>query len=344
MAEIRTMRAAVVTVDRALEVQTVPMPAIGPYDALVKLTYGATCAGTDQRVIDHGHPRPLQYPGILGHESVGRVLEVGEKVASFKPGDLISRVGAPETAEMGACWGGFAEYGVARDWRAMRVGRLDEMLWRRARVNQVIPEDIPERAAPMIITWRETLSYLNRIGVREGARALVLGSGANALAFVGHCAFAGADVSAMGGASREQSALGAGARGYVDYRDPEAKARLRALFPDGIDLVIDAVGQPSGMNAALPLLRAGATVGVYGWDARSGYGINPFLAANSFSVYCGGYDEPETHDEVIRRMRLGALDASVYYDMDNPVPLGEIRSAYRDLLARKAVKYLIDLR
>jgi len=38
MAEIRTMRAAVVTVDRALEVQTVPMPAIGPYDALVKLT------------------------------------------------------------------------------------------------------------------------------------------------------------------------------------------------------------------------------------------------------------------------------------------------------------------
>ncbi|NLF28398.1 MAG: alcohol dehydrogenase catalytic domain-containing protein [Clostridiales bacterium] len=341
---VQAMRAAVATVDRTLEVQTVPIPEIGPYDALVKLTYGATCAGTDQRVIDHGHPRPLRYPGILGHESVGRVLEVGEKVTSFKPGDLIARVGVPETAEMGACWGGFAQYGVARDWRAMRDAGLGEELWRKARVNRVIPGDIPERAAPMIITWRETLSYATRIGVREGARALVLGSGANALAFIGHAAFAGASVSAMGGASREQSARAAGAGGYVDYRDPEAGKRLRALFPDGVNLVIDAIGFPSGMSAALPLLREGAVVGVYGWHARGDYGINPFLSGHSFTVYCGGYDEPEAHEEVIRRIRIGALDASTYYDMGNPIPLERIRDAYRDLLDRKAVKFLIDLR
>lgn len=74
------------------------------------------------------------------------------------------------------------------------------------------------------------------------------------------------------------------------------------------------------------------------------YGLNPFLAAHSFRVYCDGYDEPETHDEVIRRIREGALDASLFYDMDAPVPLEKIAGAYADLRARRAVKYLVDLR
>ena len=74
----KSMRAAVVTQDRTLEVRTLPVPDFGPYEALVAMRFGATCAGTDQRVIDHGPPRPLRYPGVLGHESVGRVVAVGE--------------------------------------------------------------------------------------------------------------------------------------------------------------------------------------------------------------------------------------------------------------------------
>ena len=95
-----TMLAAVVTPERTLEVRSVPIPDFGPYEALVAMRFGATCAGTDQRVIDHGHPRPLRYPGILGHESVGRVIAVGEKATSFAVGDLITRVGAPETEDL----------------------------------------------------------------------------------------------------------------------------------------------------------------------------------------------------------------------------------------------------
>ena len=103
-----TMLAAVVTPKKTLEVRSLPLPRFGSYEALVEMRFGATCAGTDQRVIDHGHPRPLRYPGILGHESVGRVIAVGEKATSFAVGDLITRVGAPETEEISSIWGGFA--------------------------------------------------------------------------------------------------------------------------------------------------------------------------------------------------------------------------------------------
>ncbi len=339
-----TMLAAVVTPERTLEVRSVPVPQFGPYEALVAMRFGATCAGTDQRIIDHGHPRALRYPGILGHESVGRVVAVGEKVTSFSVGDLITRVGAPETQAVSAIHGGFAQYGVARDWQAMQRDGLDEGLWQKARVNKVVPGDIPERVAPMIITWRETLSYAQRFGVKKGMQVLVAGSGANALAFVCHCVYAGARVVSLGSPAREALFRRAGAQEYVDYHAADIPARLRALFPDGIDRMIDAIGYPQNANLALPLFKQDACLGVYGWHARREYGLNPFLAAHSFRVYCDGYDEPETHDEVIRRIREGALDASLFYDMDAPVPLEKIAGAYADLRARRAVKYLVDLR
>ena len=50
---------------------------------------------------------------------------------------------------------------------------LDKALYARSRVNKVVPPDIPERVAPMIITWRETLSYVQRVGIRKGMRVLL---------------------------------------------------------------------------------------------------------------------------------------------------------------------------
>ena len=47
------------------------MPEVGEYDALCDLLYGATCTGTDQHLIAGRFPWPVQYPTILGLESVG---------------------------------------------------------------------------------------------------------------------------------------------------------------------------------------------------------------------------------------------------------------------------------
>lgn len=340
----KTMLVAVTGGRGNLCVRQATLPSIGPYEALLEMRFGATCAATDQRVIDGGHPRPLQYPGILGHESVGRVIALGEKVTSFHPGDLITRVGAPALDELAPLWGGFAQYGVATDWQAMRRDGFGEDRWRKARVQRVVPPDIDERVAPMMITWRETLSYVTRVGVEAGMEVLVTGSGANALAIIGHCAFAGCRVVATGSAARESLARRAGASAYLDYHAAQLPSRLRELFPRGIDRIFDAVGYARNVNEALPLVRPGACVGVYGWHARSDYGVNPFLAAHTCRLYCDGYDESETHEEVVSRIRSGALDASLYYDCARPVPLEQIAQAYADLRERRAVKYLIDLR
>lgn len=346
MSEYEKMKAAVVGVTGGLQVLSVTKPDYGPYQALVQMCYGATCAGTDQRLIERKHPNPIQYPAVLGHESVGRVIAAGKRVVSFRIGDLITRVGTPELPQenLHICWGGFAQYGVATDWMAMEQDGFPCSRWNKFRVQKVVPDDIPVKAAPMMITWRETLSYMTRVGVKAGDRVVIVGSGANALAFVCHCVYAGAHVAVLGGPMRAEKIVQAGAELSLNYHDNEAVGKLKETFPDGVDLILDGVGAHSTVNQLLPLLRTDGCVAVYGWNDRRDYGLNPFGAVNSFQVYCGGYDEAETHDEVVKRIREGALNASLWYDLEHPVSLRKIRDAYTDLLERKALKYLIDLR
>ncbi len=195
------MKAAVVIKPGVLEVQDVPAPIPGEYDALCEILYGATCTGTDLHLIDGVFPWPPAYPAILGHESVGRVVEVGRGVRNFQVGDLVTRVGSPPLpqANLDVCWGGFSEFGIAGDHWEMRRAGLPPEKWSGNRVNQVVPPGIDPRAATMIITWRETFSYLMRMGLGNGASLLVVGSGGNGLSFLAHAANLGAAPIAMAG-------------------------------------------------------------------------------------------------------------------------------------------------
>jgi threonine dehydrogenase-like Zn-dependent dehydrogenase len=67
--------------------QEVPVPEIGPYDALVRPTAVATCT-TDVHLIE-----TLSLPNaqgkVIGHEAVGVVESVGDLVTDFAPGDRV---------------------------------------------------------------------------------------------------------------------------------------------------------------------------------------------------------------------------------------------------------------
>jgi len=339
------VKAAIVDGKGGLQVEEIPIPSFDAYQALVKLSYGATCAGTDLRILSGGHPYPIKYPAILGHESVGKVVEKGVKVRSFDVGDLISRVGAPPMPSigLGACWGGFAQYGVATDWQAMKNDGIPQREWEKARVQKVIPTFVSEKEAPMIITWRETLSYTNRLGIPKGATVLITGSGANALAFVSHFVHAKDKVVVLGNKKRGGDALRLGAQASLDYRSAELFEQLYKVAPEKFDAIVDAVGNSTDVNIALPLLKPDGIIGVYGWNSRDSYGVNPFLATHSFYVYYDGYDESETHDEILERILEGSLNASDWYDLEHPIPLTDIASAYEKLSKRETYKCLIDL-
>jgi len=282
---------------------------------------------------------------VLGHESIGRVIRVGSGVRNFKPGDLVTRVGTTAFPEIGlhVSWGGFTEFGVAKDHIAMRKDGLPKETWNSSRINQRIPASYDPAECTMIITWRETLSYLRRAGVWPGSNVLILGSGGNAMAFTVHARNLGANlIVCSGGISRADALRQLGATSVFDYRESNLEASVRELKIE-FDFIVDAVGKANQVNRVLPLLKHGGTVCIYGLDDYNALSIDPARANGSFLVYGGGYDEEETHEEVIARIGDGTLTAKPWFEGSDPFDLNHINSAFDAVRARKCVKALVRL-
>ena len=75
------MKAAVVTRPGRLELLDVPDPRPDDYQVRVRTLAVGLC-GTDRHIVDGTFYRK-DYPAILGHESLGQVVEVGRAVRSF---------------------------------------------------------------------------------------------------------------------------------------------------------------------------------------------------------------------------------------------------------------------
>ena len=340
------MKAAVVREPGKLVVEDIPMPQVGPYDVLCRQLYGATCVGTDLHIINNQFPWPIKYPTLLGHESVGRVERIGNKVRNFRLGDVVSRVCnlSPAGESLASNWGGFAEFGIARDHRAMKADGCAPELWHAYRVNEVIPPDISPAAATMMITWRETLSFIRRMGLYAGKSLLVVGSGGNGLAFAAHARNLGATgVAVIGSSDRKAVGFAVGATHYYSYRGSDVATEIRRDFPYGFDFIIDAIGRANSLDESLPFAAPNAVVAHYGLDDFGKWSLNPSRARGTFTYYNGGYDEAETHEAVLAFMREGKLLAQHWLNTSAPYSLATITEAYASVQQRKELKALVKL-
>lgn len=341
------MKAALIEKFGQLDVRDLPEPRLGEYDALCQLLFGLTCTGTDSHIIAGSFPWTSPLPTVLGHESVGRVVAVGAKVRNYRVGDLVTRVGTPPTPDgkISVTWGGFAETGIARDHWAMCADGLPAERWSGSRINQIVPAGIDPRVAPMFTTWRETLSYITRMGVGAKSSLLVAGSGGNGLAFAAHAVNLGADGVAMVGAAHAEVLAHdrIGVQLYFDYRRGDLAKAIREAWPDGFDFIIDAVGKAGMADQLLPCLKSGGKYGTYGINDFGKITINPARARGAFTIHPCTYDEAETHQRVAELVLQGKLDARVWYDLDRPYPLADINAAFSAIRNRSSPKALIKL-
>ncbi|MEI6519069.1 MAG: zinc-binding dehydrogenase [bacterium] len=335
------MKAAVVESAGKLIVRELSVPEMGEYEAMCELLFGAVCTGTDTHLINFHAPFCywMTMPYILGHESIGRVVKVGAKVRNYKAGDIITRVGSPAVDGISSGWGGFAEIGIASDWRAMQEDGIAG--WQDKTVQQILPADIDPAVGTMFITWRETLSYITRMGVKPGVSVLITGSGSNGLAFAAHARNLGAaKVVMVGSGNRKSNAELAGVTDFADYKSADCWEKAREFAPEGYDFVIDAVGKASMVAAGQKVLKSGGTIGIYGLDEAGSITLSP---GNTFTFYNGGYDEAETHDAVLKFYRAGKLNPTVWIDREQIFELDDIASAFEAVRKREIVKPLIRL-
>ncbi len=343
------MRAIAVMEPNRVELVSVDMPAPGPYQAVVKTDVAALCNATDGKLVSGKFPGIEQYPLILGHESTGMVTAVGDKVTNFSVGDRVIGGLLFEFSDQrfASGWGGFCDYTLANDHDAMvadSVADAEHGWFECYEIQRAVAADIPAEEAVLMCTWREVLGGIGDFNLAAGDDILIFGVGPVGLSFVKFCRLLGLGWIGMVDplAAKRQRATAMGADAVFAPDDPKLN-RLTETRGKPLDAVIDAVGHEKVINAALPLIKMGGTVGVYGVLGAPTLNIDKSKAPYNFNLLMHQWPtrwrEREAQQQLSDWYRQGKLKASEYVTHDFPVE--QINDALQAVRSGEVVKCLL---
>ncbi|WP_128476451.1 zinc-binding dehydrogenase [Halorussus pelagicus] len=205
----------------------------------------------------------LDMPHIPGSDGAGIVLEVGEDVTRFEPGDRVALSAGVSCGKCEFCRDG--EYTMCVNFHV--VGEhVRGVHSERAAIHEDNLVEVPAgvdfetaAAAPLVFqtAWR---MLLNRGDLSPGEDVLVLGASGG----VGHAAvqiadYAGANVYATASTDEKLAyAEEVGADHTINYEDDDFAAEIRELTGKrGVDVVVDHVGAATWRDSLSSLAKGG---------------------------------------------------------------------------------------
>jgi alcohol dehydrogenase len=317
------MLAVAVTQPNQVEVVDVPEPILGPYEARIKTEAACLCNMTDRKLIEGHFPGVDTYPLLLGHETVGIVEAVGDKVKNFKPGDRVVGgllLNTPEGYSSG--WGGFSEYTVAGDYFAMLEDKQSPL--EVYEIMCVVPKTISVEDAVMLCTWREVYGAFEDFHLKTGDHILIYGAGPVGLSFVKFARLLG-----LGNIyiidrweQKRQKALDMGATAAFSPDDP----KLHTFFEQqqrSLDAVIDAVGTEAIINSALPLVKMGGSICVYGVIDTPSIRLDKHLGPYNFNLFIHQWPtrskERAAQEPLVKWIEAGKLSYKEFLSVEFPI-------------------------
>lgn len=340
------MKAFVVQEDGRRGLEEVPMPQYGPYEARVKLLSCGVCNGTDMKIIHKKFKGVEDYPVILGHEGVGEVLEIGDKVKYLKPGDrvLLPFIGQPPEGYASA-WGTYAEYNLVTDYRAMLEDGLTPEDF--AYAQRTIPADFDPVDAAMIITLREVYSTMGIFGFTAGKSLAILGLGPVGLSFVRLAKLTGmGPILAMDiDDEKLELARQLGADYILNTRGKSIPEEVKKIVPDGVDFALDAVGVTGFIGDGMAIIKPNAKVCVYGiseqMNAPLDWSKNPYNWTLQFNQFPDKKLEGAVHAQIIQWIQEGKLDMRFF--VSHRIPFATMNEAFEKIERReKMLKMVVE--
>jgi threonine dehydrogenase-like Zn-dependent dehydrogenase len=329
-----------------VDILDLPEPEIGPYEALVQVEACGICNSTDWKVIE-GEFVSGSYPILLGHESCGRVIAVGDAVRSFRVGDRVlrSRLEDKHVPYPGgrSCWGGFVERAIVVDVWAKQGVAYNAF----PHDQQVVPAGWTPVEAVASITLKETLSCLRNSDVKrtqdERLSLAIVGTGPVAQTLAHFAVLSDIrPVVVYGRRARWAETFGQlGVDGYVagagtlsrEQVPPEVQAILDG---GGFDRAIEAVGARSALTRCLEVVRPDGRVNLYGIAPES----EPYLPEEEGDprVFRGKVAEAEVHEQLIEWVEQGRVHPADW--ISHRMPWTEYRRGF-DMVANKEANKVV---
>jgi NADPH2:quinone reductase len=307
-----------------LQIQELPRPEPGPGQLLVEV------AASGVNFIDVYKRQgvyPMARPFVMGEECAGRVVAVGDGVSEFSVGDPVAAASTQGT---------HATHVVIDAERAVAV-----------------PDGVPLEVAAAAMLQGMTAHYLvnSTYPLSEGETVLLhAAAGGVGQLLVQFAKDKGARViGTVGSAAKVDIARQRGADEVIRYDEvDDLAAAVRAVAPDGVDVVYDSVGK-STFDASLASLRrrgmlvlvGGSSGQVPAFDIqRLNRGGSLFLTRPTLAHYTADRDELRWRaSELFDAISSGRLTVSIggRYSLD------EAGQAYADLEGRRSTGKLLVL-
>ena len=239
-----------------------------------------------------------------GYEVAGVVDAIGAGVTGFEVGQRVAAL---------TVYGGFAE-----------------LLVREAEHFLPIPDGVSDRdAAAVILNYVTAWQMIHRVAkVRPGQTALVTGAaGGVGTAALQLLRLAGVKTYGAASASKHDTVRSLGAT-PIDYRAGSIDRLTRALEPEGVDYVFDAVGG-ANIGPCIGALRRGGTLVGFGFMGAPGMLSQVAMFAN---IFLGAR----------LRGRLGKFYGITMLYRKDPKPLREDLPKIFALLAEKKIDPLVN--
>jgi threonine dehydrogenase-like Zn-dependent dehydrogenase len=282
-----------------IEHGTAPMPEPGHGEVLVRVRAVGLC-GTDLHIID-GTFASMQPPAALGHEIAGEVVALGPGVDDLAEGarccvDPLLTCGHCTPCRAGEaqhCLRG-AELGVTTG------GAWQEHLVVPSRNCYPVGDDVPFAVACQAEPLHVVLAAIDRLRVKAGTAALVLGDGPTGLYFARLLRALGCRPVTLAGAT--PSRLDVARRWDVDEVLDVGESPLGASrrFP----VVVEAVGRPDTIRTAIQMAAPGARVALFGLPAEE-VPLDLLRVVTTELTLLGGSNAPGIWPRVVRLLTDG---------------------------------------
>ncbi len=255
------MQRALLSAVERLEIEAGDAPGPAAGEARVAVTACGIC-GSDLHMYRGDHP-VLRPPLVMGHEFVGRVVDVGAGVTSVRPGDRVIGMAGRGCGECEACHEG--HYNWCEQLKVVGghiAGALAQEIVLPEDQFLVIPDWIADDQAALIEVGAVGMHTIHRYGPVEGRSCLVLGAGPVGLVLIKLLKALGAGPVVVSDVSppRRELAQACGADTVFDPRADGAEAQVRAAFPRGLEVAFDCAGREETLLLALRLTRRGASI------------------------------------------------------------------------------------
>ena len=355
------VRAAVLSAPgESMRLADIDLPEPGPGQVRVRIAATGVCH-SDLSLASGMLRHAL--PVVLGHESAGTVVAVGEGVASTAPGDRVVLCWAPPC---GRCW--FCTHDEpwlcehSGDAATVPYARLDgqdvypglstagfaEETVVSATAIVPVPDDVPLEHAALVgcAVMTGVGAVLNTAQVREGQSVLVVGLGGVGLSVVQGARLAGASQVVVVDRSPDKLEL-ARTMGATDVLEAggELAKQVRGLTERrGTDHSFDCVGLAETIRASWSATRRGGTTTVVGVGGKEQQVTFSALELFHFARRLQGCVYGSTHPmtdlpKILGFAAQGRLDLGAL--ITGTVGLDGIDGAFADMSAGKGARTLV---